>query len=1320
METEQLAASLFRRVAAFFQDQDVDAVLAPDALAEAHALADATDPDAVVAVAYLCWCRFLAGDQDLDTVSAYLNRFLALRQAHPEVLPVLLSAALDLVEAGGAGEGEFDPFFLYSLGGGFASRFEVTGDRSDLDRAVAATTACAARLPEGEEFHGTALCRLGGFLTLRLRVDGPDSPDGAEAARVLDACLAAARPGWRHRPVALMNLVDLRATQYVQRPGPERADLLVEVMSRTWHDPDADDDVRAHVAALTADLLAGLGEHVGTDEPDRMIALYRLGVAATEPGHPAHVHALLELGLALVSRAESDTTTVGLDEAVEVLRRAVPLAEQLALGVPQALAHTRLCLTYLARFERFQDPLDVEHGVAAGRAALGPARGEQPLTDYCVVNLANALVPAHLCGVPGALAESIELLLTVVDSSSTDLKGRARVQLGTAYRLLFDETGDRAAIEEAVRWHRSAGDHVPPDRPHYVDHLNLLAVALSDRSRRFGSDEDLDEAIELYAAAAAARPDGHPEHLLDQANLVRAHLARYHRHGDQDSATRALAIAREITAPELPPGMAVVQLGAVGHALLTAYELFGSARDLDDGIAVIRRGIAGGVRPDPSLVDQLGGALLRRFERTGAAADAVDAVNAFHEALATVGPTEVLRPEILAGLCEGLGNLYHLTGDPAHLDAAVEAGIGSVTGIEGTTRHARNSTNLANAYATRFRVRRDPADLDRAIGIYRDVLAATRPEDPGRSRYLSNLGGALADRFGSTGQARDLDEAVVLMRECVSRTTSGETRHAVHSYNLATALIRRHRAGHDPADLAEALAALAVAAGSVASPALDRIQAASWWAVAAAGHDVESSLAGYEQVVALLPVFAWRGLHREDQQRQLLAMVGVASHAAATALAAGRPQRAVELLEQGRSVLWSQVLDLRTDFLALHDVRPDLARRLVELRDGLDEAPATDPAPAARDRRMALARQWDEAVDEVRGLPGLAGFLRPPPFTELLTAAAGGPVVIVNVSPLRCDALVLTTRGVDVVPLPDLTAATAAERADELAAAAHAAQGVAGVIAHNTVLNDVLAWLWQAVARPVLDHLGPTPRLWWCPTGAMTRLPLHAAGIPGTSASVPHRTVSSYTPTIRALSLARKDEPAGRDGTLVVAVPDAADAVALDVDPEVAVLTELSRGRCTVRRSADAARHRVLADLRRHTHVHFACHGVADARHPSASGLVLHDERLTVADVSRLHLSGELAYLSACDTASGGDLPDESLHLGAALHLAGYRNVVATLWPIHDTTAAEVARGFYRRLGTTTAGDRAAYALHHAVHDLRARGWDTLPSAWVPYIHVGP
>jgi hypothetical protein len=174
--------------------------------------------------------------------------------------------------------------------------------------------------------------------------------------------------------------------------------------------------------------------------------------------------------------------------------------------------------------------------------------------------------------------------------------------------------------------------------------------------------------------------------------------------------------------------------------------------------------------------------------------------------------------------------------------------------------------------------------------------------------------------------------------------------------------------------------------------------------------------------------------------------------------------------------------------------------------------------------------------------------------------------------------------------------------------------------------SDVLAWLWQVVAHPVLDHIGAVPRLWWCTTGAMTRLPLHAAGIPGTTASVPDRTVSSYTPTLRALVLARREKPAERDRVLVVAVPDTADTAPLDVDPEIAVLTELSPGRCTVRRSTGATRDQVLADLPRHSHAHFACHGAADTRQPSASGLLLYDQRLTVTDVSRLRLRGELAY----------------------------------------------------------------------------------------------
>ncbi|KOX20623.1 hypothetical protein ADK67_29045 [Saccharothrix sp. NRRL B-16348] len=1317
MDTGQLVGSLRRRVGAFFDHEDADAVLAPEAVEEALALADLADPDALAAVAWLCWCRYLAGDLAIDTVSAYLDRFLLLRPQYPDVVPDHLVAALDLLD-GVDTDDEFDPFFLYSLGDAFSVRFYAAEDRLDLDRAIAAMTATAARLPAGEEFHGTVLCQLGALLTRRFEVDGDGSPDEAEAERVLTAALAAARREWRHRPVALMNLVHLRAVRYEGNAGPEPARLLIEAMSRTLRELDPGDGIRAHTAELAADLLPRLGDHVRPEEPDTMIALYRLGVEASEPSRPEHVHALSELGAALLFRGGHGAATTDFDEAVEVLRRAVALTD----GPPLALARTRLCLAHHGRFERLEDPHDAAEGIAAGRDALDPARGEQVLTDFCVTNLAGLLLATHRAGMAGGLAEAVELLLTTVDSGDVGVRTSARLLLGSAYRWVFGETGDAAILDEAIRRHRSAIETPGSDRFVDAEHLNSLAAALTERSRWSGGDEDLDEAIELHAAAAARRPAGHPGRFLYQANLVQALLDRYHRRGDQESAARASAIAREIAGAELPAGMAATQLGAVGNALVTAYDFGGSPDDLDGAVAVLRRVVAATSRPSPATLDQFGHGLIRRYQRTGAAADVVEAVEAHRAALAAVGPTSSYRAEFLTSLCDALRHLHDVTGEPEHLDEAVRVAVEAIAAPVRTVTSGSSWTSLAAASVSRYHARHDLADLDRAIEAEREALAVVGPGSPHRVRYLSNLGSSLVDRFRDIREARDLDEAVTLLRECAAHTAAGDTRHAAHLYDFGLGLVRRHRARHDPADLTEAVEALSAAAASGTSPVADRVRAARLWAVAVAGHDVASSLAGYEQAVALFPVLAWHGLHRQDQERQLLDLVGVASDAAATALAAGRPERAVELLEQGRSVLWSQLLDLRTDFLALRSAHPDLARRLEELRDGLEE-PArdeVDPMPGALDRRMALARQWDETVAEVRGLPGLADFLRPRPFADLLDAAADGPIVIVNVSRLRCDALVVTTGGVDVVPLPDLTADDAAARADELVAAAHAAHDLAGVIAHNSVLGEVLAWLWQAVAEPVLGHVGAARRLWWCPTGALTRLPLHAAGIPGTPASVPDLTVSSYTPTVRALSLAREGEPAAGDGVLVVAVPEAEGAVPLDVEPEVAVLTGLSPGRCTVRRSADAVRDRVLADLPRHGHVHFACHGVADARRPSASGLLLHDGLLTVADVSRLRLGAELAYLSACDTASGGDLPDESLHLGAALNLAGYRHVVATLWPIHDATAGEVARVFYGRLGASAEPDRVAFALHEAVRDLRAQGWDTLPATWVPYVHVGP
>ncbi len=116
--------------------------------------------------------------------------------------------------------------------------------------------------------------------------------------------------------------------------------------------------------------------------------------------------------------------------------------------------------------------------------------------------------------------------------------------------------------------------------------------------------------------------------------------------------------------------------------------------------------------------------------------------------------------------------------------------------------------------------------------------------------------------------------------------------------------------------------------------------------------------------------------------------------------------------------------------------------------------------------------------------------------------------------------------------------------------------------------------------------------------------------------------------------------------------------------------------------------------------MHFACHGANDLSNPSASSLLLtdHQERpLTVTDVARLRLDDAgLAFLSACSTARPGRrLIDEAIHLASAFQLAGYRHVIATLWPIGDLRAVDIAADIYTTLATTGKGDVAG-ALHTA------------------------
>ncbi|MFI7060574.1 CHAT domain-containing protein [Kribbella sp. NPDC050124] len=426
--------------------------------------------------------------------------------------------------------------------------------------------------------------------------------------------------------------------------------------------------------------------------------------------------------------------------------------------------------------------------------------------------------------------------------------------------------------------------------------------------------------------------------------------------------------------------------------------------------------------------------------------------------------------------------------------------------------------------------------------------------------------------------------------------------------------------------------------------------------------------------------------------------------------------------------------------------------------------------PAAESRRagerMALDQEWNDVLAEIRALDGFADFLKPPRLDALRLAATGGPVVMVNVSQWRSDALIVTEGGVlPPLELPEASQQRTTEWAARYLEAVHRFQlaeqetyeaqrrfregdqspaafqefHAAAQRLHTerllmeTVVTEVLDWLWAAISDPVLTHLGFTqtppddawPRLWWCPTGLLTALPLHAAGRHGAKESVLDRVIPSYTPTLRALHEATNSRsPAPRPELLVVAVPDAPGQTPLpNVDREADLLARLFPGdRSTVLYGADATTTRVREELGRHHWAHFSCHGHQDLTDPSNGGLLLYDGTLTVQSISNRTDLGEFAFLSACKTATGGlDLADEVITLAAALHYAGYRQVVATLWSVYDPTAADVVESVYTELCSDgqVGADGAAAALHRVVRRLRDQH-PASPSVWTPFVHLGP
>ncbi|MET9644375.1 CHAT domain-containing protein [Streptomyces syringium] len=726
-------------------------------------------------------------------------------------------------------------------------------------------------------------------------------------------------------------------------------------------------------------------------------------------------------------------------------------------------------------------------------------------------------------------------------------------------------------------------------------------------------------------------------------------------------------------------------------------------------------------------------------------------------------PEDTARLKSLAGLADALRLEAQSTGSPAALDDAIALCRQAVAGSRpDSADHAVYLAGLGDALRLKSETAGDREALLESVTVLRDAVTAAPEGSPHRAICLTALGNALRLRAHATGDSGALSEAVENLRAAVEASGPRPLDQAASLLSLGGTLWGAAQTDGGSTALDGALAAWEHASRIEQAPARLRIEAAGRSGRAAIERgEIARGDAGLTLAVSLLPELASWHIDLIDRERLLSDFLGLASDAAACKLMLDEPTAALHILERGRGVLFGKLLELRPDLGALRSAAPELATEFEELARDLsvdwltlgEEPPPPRPGrPSAAegeaaDSRHRAARRLEELIARIRTLPGLGEFLRPLPADRLLDvgteAGRDAPVVVVNVSRYRSDALILTAGGLRVVPLPDLEAQAVHDRVNHFLGAVRIPGGrdagfESRVARQRTVLHT-LEWLWDAMAEPVLRELGhdrapregePWPRLYWCPTGLLSLLPLHAAGHHGPAAAgepsrtVMDRVVSSYTTTVRDLLLGAErttdpDGPSGWAPDPLVVLPNAPGAPALPcAEREARFLTaRFPDARLLSGRQATWAA--VRRALPTHRWAHFAGHAMSDLDHPLNSGLLLTDRMAGVRDICRTPLEAvRLVVLSGCGTSqTGTELADEAIHIASAFQTAGARHVIGTLWPIVDDIAERFATLFYTCLTSGTTDP--AFALHVATRELRD-AHPAMPVLWASLTHLGP
>lgn len=1246
--------------------------------------------------------EFFGDDEDIETALALHHKAL-----QSEALPPQLRSRIN-----------------YDLGSSLRYRFERFSQDDDIRMSVDALSLSVKELPDGDPFLPEYLAEQCYSLRCLFERFGDES-NLRDAIQGLGDALPLCSVGSpaRSRVLHHLGLAFVAEFTRYQRDSAltEAVQMLEEAVGTTYEDDPAYISRRADLGSV---LELRFGRYGFVEDINSAVSHQEYALSLCPKSGPDRIILLAILGQTLWNRFLRLHLEDDLHAAISFLRESATLQRE---DHPSyVITLNNLGAAFVTSYTRYHRPTDIDDAIRTFDKVVTfrTKKLNDPSLPRALNNFAVALRTRFMV-LKGDedLELAIQLTELALKKTAEENKDEWTTYMNNLGSLLMRRfelrTQRREHIDAAISHHLAALQLLELDNPDRAYSLNNLGTCYRERYQMFGEGEDIETSVKYFELAVdMTQEDDH---------------------------------------------IRTMWLNGLGSSLLQRFTQFWRSEDIDLAIAKQREAVDLVQEDDPmyaSYLSDLGLSLRARFQYFDDEEDLKASIECQAESLSLTDPDEHTTRARRMSL---LGTAF-LTALEHNRDCDEEATIVVLRNAVQLSDEKDPSrlvylSDLGVALFQFFERGGAVEYIDESIKHLTESVSLCKEDDMFRAAFNSSLARAYRARYKKRDRKEDLDAAITCSGNSCPPNTPW---YPVFLHYHATGLLERYGVDGREVDFSDAIDSLRLSTAQESHP-LDRFMAALTWADNSFLHskkcleddrqpDLLSALEGYQQAIHLLPQLAWLGTTaatRLGRLRASLKECGSAFGANAAACAFDLSEldgtksqeylmKAVELLDQSRTVLWGQISQLRSSDVDVRDIDPELGRELRKLADALDvaglkEMPVGVYSEQESRARRQMAREFEALVERARAHPELKNFMLPTPFADLRCALDDGiPLVILNVCEDRCDALFVPAIGdLVLIPLPKLSS-------DDVGAYVH---DISEAVAYmedrkaEVTLKKTLYAIWAKISEPILHSLDraglthsnkPTP-IRWSLVGQSAFLPIHGA-FPNpknyklTPPSMLDRVVSTYIPTLSALKRARTRESPPFSRILVVSESSSLP----QAEQEMAVFRGLSAAKeihflCDTDATVDS----VCNALKHCSWVHFACHGKQDDESPLESSLVLHDGLLSVLRLSASPLSGaELAVLLACETAKGSkDISDEVIHLSAGLHFAGFRRIVGTMWPVSDTDGPILAGKLYQHLlegwpSVPPDAFRASFALRESVIHLR----DTLKvpiKRWLPFVLFG-